>query len=130
MLLSFSFSFEKEKGKRTVSPTSCRQRKQKERSWAGERLQANMGIFCVSRIFGVTHTYVRSNVTVSPKCIAHASHFRGVRCSWSMFCNMGRKCTLLLKWVYELFPKETSQLFFYCDGSCYRSKRSFCGAFF
>ena len=27
---------------------------------------------------GVTHIYVRSNVTVSPKCIAHASHFRGV----------------------------------------------------
>ena len=34
---------------------------------AGERLQANMGIFCVSRIFGVTHTYVRTNKTVSPK---------------------------------------------------------------
>ena len=26
-----------------------------------------MGIFCVSRIFGVTHTYVRTNKTVSPK---------------------------------------------------------------
>ena len=42
-------------------------KKKKERPGAGERLQANMGIFCVSRIFGVTHTYVRTNKTVSPK---------------------------------------------------------------
>ena len=42
-------------------------KKKKESPWAGERLQANKGIFCVSRIFGVTHTYVRTNKTVSPK---------------------------------------------------------------
>ena len=34
------------------------------------------------------------------------------------------------KGVYGRFPKETPKYFFYCDGSCYRSKRSFCGAFF
>ena len=40
---------------------------------------------------------------------------------------MGRKCMHSLKRGHGRFPKETPKYFFYCDGSCYRSKRSFCG---
>jgi len=59
-LLSFFFLLSQKKEEETYECFAfCK--KKKESPWAGERLQANMGIFCVSRIFVVTRTYVRTN---------------------------------------------------------------------
>ena len=64
MFISFLFLSEERRNEKRILRMLKERRKKRV---AGERLQANMGIFCVSRIFGVTHTYVRTNKTVSPK---------------------------------------------------------------
>ena len=58
MLLSVSFSFAKEKGNETMHSRNVgiqRMLKESKKNGRGRHLPAeNMGIFCVSRIFGVT----------------------------------------------------------------------------
>ena len=105
----FSSFFRKRKKKKRMNASHSAKRRKKDRGQAPAcREIGEYAVFFLRKkfrqrrkgIFGVTHTYVRTNVTVSPEM--HRTRFAFSGC----YCVNGRKCTLLLKRGARTFFEE------------------------